>query len=157
MARLSLIAGTCAVVLGLAACGGSSSSSSASASPSSSSGSASHSSGSAYGAAPAASSAAPASGAAVPIAAEPSGQLAFTKKSLTAKAGMVTIDFTNTAPLPHNFTVQQGTSGSVVGSTPTFQGGAKILTVKLKAGTYTFFCSVAGHRMAGMQGTLTVT
>ena len=44
----------------------------------------------------------------------------------------------------------------MVGATPTFDGGTKVLSVKLAAGTYTFYCSVPGHRMAGMVGTLTV-
>jgi uncharacterized cupredoxin-like copper-binding protein len=47
-------------------------------------------------------------------------------------------------------------SGSNLGATPTFQGGSKTLTVTLKAGTYKFYCSVPGHRQAGMEGTLTV-
>ena len=44
----------------------------------------------------------------------------------------------------------------MVGATPTFQGATKTLSVKLKPGTYTFYCSVPGHRQGGMQGTLTV-
>jgi uncharacterized cupredoxin-like copper-binding protein len=43
-----------------------------------------------------------------------------------------------------------------VGTTPTFQGGSKTLSLNLKPGTYKFYCSVPGHRMAGMEGTLTV-
>ena len=90
------------------------------------------------------------------IGADPGGQLKFTKSSLSAKAGKVAIRFTNSAPVPHNLTIQQGTNGAVVGATPTFSGGTKTLSVNLKPGTYTFFCSVPGHRQAGMQGTLTV-
>ncbi len=66
------------------------------------------------------------------------------------------IAFTNQAPLPHNFTIS-GPNGTVVGATPTFQGGTKTLSVALKPGTYTYFCTVPGHRQAGMQGTLTVS
>jgi len=141
-----------ALVLGLTACGGSSSSSST---PSSSSGPA------ASAPPPAASTTPPASngasGGALTLAADPSGQLKFTKSALSAKAGKVTIQFTNSSPMSHNLTIEQGTSGPMVGATPTFQGGSKTLTVNLKPGTYTFFCSVPGHRAAGMQGTLTVS
>ena len=67
----------------------------------------------------------------------------------------MTVDFTNSSPLGHNVTIATS-SGTVIGATPTFQGGTKTLTVNLKPGTYTFYCSVPGHRQAGMQGTLTV-
>jgi plastocyanin len=59
------------------------------------------------------------------------------------------------ASLQHNLTVASP-SGAVVGATATFQGGTKILALNLKAGTYKFYCSVPGHRAAGMEGTLTV-
>jgi uncharacterized cupredoxin-like copper-binding protein len=153
-----------ALALGVAACGGSSSSSSSQAASSSPPASTASSSSSAQPAAStAAASSAPSSssthaGATVlTIAANPGGMLMFTKSSLTAKAGTVMIKFTNDSPEGHNFTIQKGTGGAVVGATPTFSGGTKTLMVKLAAGKYTFFCSVPGHRMAGMQGTLTVT
>jgi len=83
------------------------------------------------------------------------GQLAYNTKSLSAKAGNVSIDFTNMSPLSHNMTIESS-AGKIIGATPTFQGASKTLTLDLKAGTYKFFCSVPGHRMAGMEGTLTV-
>jgi plastocyanin len=74
---------------------------------------------------------------------------------LYARAGTVTITFTNTSPLEHNVTIAEGTK--VLGATPTFVGGSKTLTLTLKAGKYTFYCSVPGHRQAGMEGTLNVS
>lgn len=91
----------------------------------------------------------------VKLAADPSGGLSYDTTTLTAHPGKVTIEFTNSAALEHNVTVASG-SGTTEGATPTFSGGMKSLTLNLKAGTYTFFCSVPGHRQAGMQGTLTV-
>ena len=89
------------------------------------------------------------------LAANPEGQLKFNTTSLTAKAGKVTIDFANKSSLAHNATVESS-SGSVVGATPTFSGESKTLSLNLKPGTYKFYCSVPGHRQAGMEGTLVV-
>jgi uncharacterized cupredoxin-like copper-binding protein len=100
----------------------------------------------------------PATGAAsskLSLAADPEGQLKFDKSSLSAKAGAVSISYTNSAPLEHDLRIESS-SGSVVGSIPIFQGGTKTLAVNLKPGTYKFYCSVPGHRQAGMEGTLTV-
>jgi plastocyanin len=74
---------------------------------------------------------------------------------LIAEAGKISIGFTNRAPLGHNLTVAS-LSGAVVGATRTFQGGSKVLTLNMSPGIYKFYCSVPGHRMAGMEGTLTV-
>jgi uncharacterized cupredoxin-like copper-binding protein len=89
------------------------------------------------------------------LAADAAAQLAFDKKTLSAKAGTVEIDFSNPSPIEHDVTVAQGST--VLGHTPTFVGGSKTLTLSLKPGTYTFYCSVPGHRQAGMEGTLTVS
>ncbi len=89
------------------------------------------------------------------LSANPSGQLEYNTKTLTAKAGKVSIAFTNMAPLMHNVTIESA-SGQNIGATPTFSGGTKTLSLDLKPGTYKFFCSVPGHRQAGMEGTLTV-
>jgi plastocyanin len=155
--RFPVIAiGVISLAIGVAACGGSSSSSSGAASAASSSTSASPAT--STSAASSSTSAAPAGGGASTIsdAADPSGSLKFASSSLTAKAGKVTVKFTNASSLPHNFTISSS-GGAVVGATPTFSGGGtKTVTVTLKPGTYTFYCSVDGHRAAGMKGTLTV-
>jgi plastocyanin len=91
----------------------------------------------------------------VSLEANPEGQLEYNTKSLSAKAGKVSVDFTNSSSLPHNVTIESS-GGEQVGATPTFSGGSKTLSVSLKPGTYKFFCSVPGHRQAGMEGTLTV-
>ncbi len=105
--------------------------------------------------APAAAAAATGAAQTLSLAANTEGQLKYNTTSLSAKAGKVSIDVTYTAPLSHNVTVATS-SGTVVGATPTFQGGSKTLTLSLKPGSYKFYCSVPGHRMAGMEGTLTV-
>ena len=141
-----------AALLALAGCGSSSSSSSSSAStaaeaPTTSSASTSRTAPAGEGSAGAGSS--------VKLEANPEGQLAYNTKSLSATAGKVSVDFTNSSPLPHNVTIESS-GGEKVGATPTFSGGSKSLSVNLKPGTYKFFCSVPGHRQAGMEGTLTV-
>ncbi len=89
------------------------------------------------------------------LAANPSGQLSYDTRQLSAKAGQVTITMANMSALEHNVTVAQGSI--VLGATPTFTGGSRTLTLNLKPGAYTFYCSVPGHRQAGMEGTLTVS
>lgn len=56
----------------------------------------------------------------------------------------------------HNLTLTAA-GGQLVAATPTFQGTTKTLSVTLKPGTYTFFCTPPGHRAGGMQGTLSVS
>jgi uncharacterized cupredoxin-like copper-binding protein len=87
--------------------------------------------------------------------ADPNGELAYTTKSATAKAGNVKIEFNNPQSLPHDVKIE-GANGEEVGGTEEVSEGSASATVNLKPGTYHFYCSVPGHREAGMEGTLTV-
>jgi plastocyanin len=141
---------TLGLLLVLAGCGSSSTTSSSTSAPASTPATTSSAT---------SSTPAPAAGASggqtLALAANPEGNLKFDSSTLSAKAGKVTINFTNQASLEHNLTVASS-SGAVVGATPTFQGGSKTLTATLTPGSYKFYCSVPGHRQAGMEGTLVV-
>jgi plastocyanin len=91
----------------------------------------------------------------VDVSAPADGSLSFDQTDLTTKAGSVTINFDNPASLSHDVKVEDS-SGSELGGTDLVSQGDATATVDLQAGTYTFFCSVPGHREAGMEGTLTV-
>ena len=86
---------------------------------------------------------------------DPGGELAYTTTSATAKAGKVTIDFTNPQSLTHDVAIESS-GGEEVGKTELIASGSDSTTVNLKPGTYHYFCTVPGHREAGMEGTLTV-
>jgi plastocyanin len=87
--------------------------------------------------------------------ADPGGALAYTAKTATAKPGKVTVDFTNPQSLSHDVAIEDS-GGKEVGATEVIAEGSDSTVVDLKPGKYTFFCSVPGHREAGMEGTLTV-
>lgn len=83
------------------------------------------------------------------------GDIMFDTTAITAKVGQpVTVTITNTGALEHSFVidaldvkiehVQPGQTGTAT-FTPT------------EAGTFDFYCNVAGHKEAGMKGTLTIS
>jgi plastocyanin len=88
----------------------------------------------------------------IPIA---SSGFSFTKTSVTAHAGTVTLKATNPQSTPHDISLK-GNGVDVKGSQVS-NGGTSTVTADLKPGTYTFYCSVPGHEQAGMKGTLTVS
>ena len=93
-------------------------------------------------------------GSTIQVSADPSGALKFEQSSLEATAGEVTIDFTNDSSVPHDVKIEgNGVEGE---GTDQVTGDSTSATVELQPGTYTFYCSVDGHRQAGMEGTLTV-
>jgi plastocyanin len=94
-------------------------------------------------------------GEALAITAAADGSFSYDQKSLNAKAGPVTIDFDNPATLSHDV-VLEDQSGAEVGKTDLVAQGKASFTATVQPGTYTYFCSVPGHREGGMEGTLTV-
>jgi plastocyanin len=130
-------------VLGLAACGGSSNDNSTTAASTPASTTPAGGGGGAGG------------GSTVDISTPSGSDLAFDQKDVSAKAGTVTIDFDNKQALSHDVKIADS-SGKELGGTDLVSSGTANATVDLQPGTYTFFCSVPGHKEAGMEGTLTV-
>jgi outer membrane protein assembly factor BamB len=79
--------------------------------------------------------------------------IAFQPNALTIPAGQdVAIAFTNEVQLQHDFTCDDlGVKSELLDA-----GGSTTVTINAAAGTYEFYCSVPGHKDAGMIGTLTV-
>jgi len=75
--------------------------------------------------------------------------------STPVHAGQVTFDVQNEGKIPHDLVVQ---GNGVDAKTPLLDAGrSKTLSVDLKPGTYDLFCSVPGHKEAGMDVKLTVS
>lgn len=94
-------------------------------------------------------------GSTVSLETDPGGQITYTTKTATAKAGKVTIDFKNPQALTHDVAIEDS-GGERIGKTSLIAESQTSTTVNLKPGKYTYFCTVPGHREAGMEGTLTV-
>jgi plastocyanin len=94
------------------------------------------------------------SSAGLDISAPSDGAKKFDATALTAKAGKVTVKFSNPSSVPHGVTIDgngtESASDVVTGADTSF-------SVDLKPGKYTFYCPVGDHRAEGMQGTLTVS
>lgn len=91
----------------------------------------------------------------IAVAAVPDGSFAYTETELTAAAGPSTIEFDNPSDVPHNVYVEDE-GGEILAETETISADSTTAAADLDAGTYTYFCDIAGHREGGMEGTLTV-
>src|SRR5688500_6778087 len=88
------------------------------------------------------------------IPADPGGALAYTFADAEAPPGSLEVDSPNESSVDHNIAVE-GSGVNEVGPVVK-NGGVSTINVDLQAGEYQFYCSVTGHREAGMEGTLTV-
>ncbi len=81
--------------------------------------------------------------------------IAFEETSLSTSAGDITVQLNNNGAAVHNFVVEGQDGDNAVAEA---NGGESASgTINLAAGSYTYYCSITGHREAGMQGTLTVS
>ena len=75
----------------------------------------------------------------------------FVPPSLHVRGPLVRIALVNDDPMPHDFTIDE--LGVKVGVDPNATTNVRF---RADPGTYTFYCSIPGHREAGMEGTLVV-
>lgn len=80
--------------------------------------------------------------------------IAYDEAPSEVPAGEVTFELVNQGEIEHNITIEELGEDPVVETT---SGETATGSVTLEAGTYTYYCSVPGHRDAGMEGTLTVS
>jgi plastocyanin len=82
------------------------------------------------------------------------GAFRYTAGAAEAPAGALTITSENPQATPHNIALEG--NGVLEEGEVVTDGGVSEVQADLEPGTYTFFCSVPGHREAGMAGELTV-
>ena len=92
-----------------------------------------------------------AKGGTLDIPADPGGQLAYVTNEASAKPGALNVRSENESSTPHNIVIDGKGKGEVVQD-----GGVSEFEADFTAGDYEYYCSVAGHREAGMEGKLTV-
>jgi plastocyanin len=140
-------AGLALTVLGLTACGGTSSTSAAATSTSAAAGTSSS-------AAAGASSAASTVGQDGTLTAK-EGDFTIDLGTTTLKAGPYVVKVDNTGNATHDLVVEQN-GAKLAGTSKIAPGGSASLSVTLKPGSYVFYCSVGNHRAMGMETTVTV-
>jgi plastocyanin len=92
----------------------------------------------------------------VQVTAEDGNGYHFILSRESVPAGQVTIEFVNHGEDEHNLNVKPG-EGPLEGSLPnTAPKAHPSLSLDLRAGSYTLFCSLPGHEAKGMKATLTV-
>jgi plastocyanin len=95
-------------------------------------------------------------GATLDVSSPADGSLVFDPNGLQAQPGNLTITYDNPSAVPHSIAVATS-NGNVLGEVQPFANGKESVDLSNVApGKYVFYCTVPGHREAGMQGDLTV-
>ena len=93
-------------------------------------------------------------GSSVSLSAPQDGSKKFDQATATAKAGTVTIKFSNPSSVPHAVEIE---GNGVEKASDVVTSGESSFSVDLKPGEYTYYCPVGSHRDEGMEGKLTVS
>jgi plastocyanin len=81
------------------------------------------------------------------------GDLYFDPEEATASAGTVEFELINVGAVEHDIVIEEADDTEVARA----DGGETATgSIELEAGTYTYYCSIPGHR-AAMEGTLEVS
>jgi plastocyanin len=80
--------------------------------------------------------------------------IAYDQAPTELTAGTVNASLTNQGAIEHNVVIEELGDEKILDAPA---GETVDAEVELEPGEYTFYCDVAGHREAGMEGTLTVT
>ncbi len=89
--------------------------------------------------------------------ASPSGALKFSRKTLHAKPGKTTVTMTNpgSSGLKHGIEIEG--HGAEKRAKNVGPGHSTSVTLRLKVGTYEFYCPVDDHKASGMKGKIVVS
>lgn len=79
----------------------------------------------------------------------------YDTKTVNAKAGPITVIFTNKSSRPHNVSLEQGETE--YGATVTIGSGQTATILNLSKGTYHFYSSFGKDEDKGMAGTLRIS
>jgi plastocyanin len=93
---------------------------------------------------------------------DPGGELRFTVRNVIVPEGNANFRLINTQPVGHDLVIKElgaekiGVAGEPY-KTPVIENGSAWVGATLWADKhFVFYCSVPGHRQAGMEGTITV-
>jgi plastocyanin len=81
------------------------------------------------------------------------GDLYFDPEEASAQAGTVEFELVNVGAVEHDLVIEEAGDTEVAYAEP---GETATGSIELEAGTYTYYCSIPGHR-ATMEGTLEVS
>jgi plastocyanin len=84
-------------------------------------------------------------------------EYSFTLSRLHVKPGSATFELANFGQDPHDLRLQRAGAHHIAGLGVVAPGKRADLTLKLLAGRYSLWCSVANHRALGMHATIVVS